>query len=142
MTITVATSNVNGIRAAYRKNMEAWVSRHKPDVLCMQEVRAPQKDTDAILASFARHYTSGRLRAAGSVGCLNEVCKIPGRAGVALISDLVITDKRYGLAGLSEDVDTGRWIEADVTTPSGYGLTVVDVYMHAGNVDEIGRAHV
>ena len=136
MAITVATSNVNGIRAAYRKNMEAWVSEHKPDVLCMQEVRAPQKDTDAILASFARHYTGGRLRAAGSVGCLNEVCKIPGRAGVALISDLVITDKRYGLAGLSEDVDTGRWIEADITTPSGYGFTVVDVYMHAGNVDD------
>lgn len=136
MAITVATSNVNGIRAAYRKNMEAWVSEHKPDVLCMQEVRAPQKDTDAILASFARHYTGDRLRAAGSVGCLNEVCKIPGRAGVALISDLAITDKRYGLTGLSEDVDTGRWIEADITTPSGYGLTVVDVYMHAGNVDD------
>ncbi|MBP8694258.1 MAG: endonuclease/exonuclease/phosphatase family protein, partial [Bifidobacterium sp.] len=43
---------------------------------------------------------------------------------------------RYGLPGLAEDVDSGRWIEADVKTPQGYTVTVVCVYVHAGNTDD------
>ncbi len=78
--------------------MEAWVSEHKL-ILLYCEVRAPQKDTDAILLSFARHYAGDGLRATVSV-CLGGVCKIPGLPGVALINDLAITDKRHGLAGL------------------------------------------
>ena len=42
MTITITTSNLNGIRAAKRKGVDAWVRQHTPDVWCMQEVRAPQ----------------------------------------------------------------------------------------------------
>ena len=43
MTITITTSNVNGIRAAKRKGIEDWAGKHAPDVWCMQEVRAPQE---------------------------------------------------------------------------------------------------
>ena len=46
-----------------------------------------------------------------------------------------VLDKRYGLPGLSEDVDSGRWIETDVKTPEGYAITVASVYVHAGNTD-------
>lgn len=38
--------------------------------------------------------------------------------------------------GLDEDVDSGRWIEADMQTPQGYVITVVCVYVHAGNTDD------
>ena len=40
MTITITTSNVNGIRAAKRKGIEDWAGKHVPDVWCIQEVRA------------------------------------------------------------------------------------------------------
>ena len=58
------------------------------------------------------------------------------RAGVGLLSDLPVIDRRYGLPGLDEDVDSGRWIEADVRTPQGYVITVACVYVHAGNSDD------
>ena len=38
----------------------------------------------------------------------------------------------YVEQGLDEDVDSGRWVEADVRTPQGYEITVVCVYVHAG----------
>ena len=32
--------NVNGIRAAYRKGLFEWIIKEKPDVLCLQEIKA------------------------------------------------------------------------------------------------------
>ncbi|PST49418.1 exodeoxyribonuclease III [Bifidobacterium callitrichos] len=135
--ITITTSNLNGIRAARRKGVEAWAGQHTPDVWCMQEVRAPQDEVDPILDSFAFEYaTHGRVNDPSGLSRMNEVCRVKGRAGVALISDLPVVERRYGLPGLDEDVDSGRWIEADVVTPQGYTITVASVYVHAGNADD------
>ncbi|WP_101617396.1 exodeoxyribonuclease III [Bifidobacterium margollesii] len=135
--ISITTSNLNGIRAANRKNVGDWVSAHTPNVWCMQEVRAPQPDIDGILGDFARRYAeSGAVSDADDLFRMNEVCRVKGRAGVGLISSLPVVATRYGLPGLSEDVDSGRWIEADVKTPQGYEITVASVYVHAGNADD------
>lgn len=137
MTIRITTSNMNGIRAARRKNVGAWVSGNVPDVWCMQEVRAPQGEIDPIFADFADRYAaSGAVGSPDELFRMDEVCRIKGRAGVGLLTTLDVTATRYGLPGLDDDVDTGRWIEADVTTPQGYGVTVVCVYVHAGNADD------
>ncbi|KFI52571.1 exodeoxyribonuclease III [Bifidobacterium callitrichos] len=135
--ITITTSNLNGIRAAKRKGVETWAGRNTPDVWCMQEVRAPQDEIDPILDSFAFEYaTHGRINDPGDLNRMNEVCRVKGRAGVGLLSTLPVTQRRYGLPGLDEDVDSGRWIEADVVTPQGYTITVASVYVHAGNADD------
>ena len=137
MSISITTSNVNGIRSAYRKNVGEWVSASLPDVWCLQEVRAPQEAIDPIVADFAMRYVEeGKIDDPSQLAAINEVCKIKGRAGVALLTTLPVIDKRYGLPGLTEDVDTGRWIEVDVRTPQGYILTVVSVYVHSGNVTD------
>ena len=136
MTITITTSNVNGIRAAKRKGIEDWAGKHAPDVWCIQEVRAPQDDVDSIFDEFGFEYaTAGKIEAPANLHAMNEVCRVKGRAGVGLLTDLEVLDKRYGLPGLSEDVDSGRWIETDVKTPEGYAITVASVYVHAGNTD-------
>ena len=135
--ITITTSNVNGIRAAKRKGIEEWAERNTPDVWCMQEVRAPQEELDPIVDELAFGYTTaGRIADQSELARVNEVCRVKGRAGVGLLSALPVTATRYGLPALSEDVDSGRWIEADVTTPQGYAVTVVCVYVHAGNTDD------
>lgn len=36
--------NVNGIRAVAKKNALAWVDDIKPDILCLQEVKAQEED--------------------------------------------------------------------------------------------------
>ena len=136
MTITITTSNVNGIRAAKRKGIEDWAGKHAPDVWCIQEVRAPQDDVDSIFDEFGFEYaTAGKIEAPANLHAMNEVGRVKGRAGVGLLTDLEVLDKRYGLPGLSEDVDSGRWIETDVKTPEGYAITVASVYVHAGNTD-------
>ena len=56
--ITIATSNLNGIRAAERKGMLDWVQNHTPDVWCMQEVRAPQDAIDPIMSKIKDLYAS------------------------------------------------------------------------------------
>ena len=56
MTLTVATVNVNGIRAAAKQRSETnlgilpWLEQTRADVVLMQEVRANQKQTEAALA--------------------------------------------------------------------------------------------
>ncbi|PJM75218.1 exodeoxyribonuclease III [Bifidobacterium simiarum] len=135
--ISITTSNLNGIRAANRKNVGAWVDAHTPSVWCMQEVRAPQKDVDAIFADFAGRYVrAGAIDSPEGLCRENEVCRVKGRAGVGLVSSLPVVAVRHGLPGLDEDVDSGRWIETDVRTPQGYEITVASVYVHAGNADD------
>jgi exodeoxyribonuclease-3 len=137
MSITVTTSNVNGIRAAKRKGVEDWIGDHTPDVWCMQEVRAPQTEIDPIFDEVAQRYVAaGKIAEPGELVRMNEICNIKGRAGVGLLSSLPVVDMRYGLPGLEEDVDTGRWIEADVQTPQGYRITIACIYVHSGDADD------
>ena len=37
----IATFNINGIRAAQRRGFEDWLRERNPDVVALQEVRAP-----------------------------------------------------------------------------------------------------
>lgn len=137
MTITITTSNVNGLRAADRKGIGEWAKGHAPDVWCLQEVRAPQPDVDRIVGALGFDYVdAGRITDPSALACMNEVCRIRGRAGVALLTTLPVVERRYGLPGLQEDVDSGRWIEEDLRTPTGAVITVVCVYVHAGNADD------
>ena len=46
--LKVTTVNVNGIRAAARKDMAEWLKQANPDILCLQEVRAPQGELLAL----------------------------------------------------------------------------------------------
>lgn len=137
MSITITTANVNGIRAANRKNVGEWVREKLPDIWCLQEVRAPQAEIDPIFAGFAATYVEkGKITSPDDLHSMNEVCKIKGRAGVAILTTLPVLEERYGLPGLTEDVDTGRWIEMDVQLPDGHVLTVVSIYVHHGDVED------
>ncbi|MDD6087446.1 MAG: exodeoxyribonuclease III [Bifidobacterium boum] len=142
MSIVITTSNVNGLRAANRKGIMHWAGEHTPDVWCMQEVRAPQSEIDPIFNKIADTYVdSGKVADPTGLHTMNEICRIKGRAGVGLLSTLPVVAERYGLPGLEEDVDSGRWIEADVRTPQGYEITVVCVYVHSGDVDDPNKMH-
>ena len=123
--ITLATVNVNGIRAAYRKGMGEWVDARRPDILALQEVRAP----DELVGDFLP---------ADTWAVTHEACEIKGRAGVAIASRLPARAVRVGLTrGIP--VDTGRWVEADLETPGGELLTVVSAYIHSGTADDTGK---
>ena len=82
--LTIASVNVNGIRAAYKRGMGTWLEARKPDVVLLQEVRA----SDEILAD---HLPAGEWHLA------HEASETKGRAGVAIASRLPMTAVRIGL---------------------------------------------
>ncbi len=100
-----------------------WLSVEQPDVLLLQEVRAPEDVTAQLLGEEWEVHTHPSL--------------IKGRAGVAVAvrragAFSVAAEPRMGLADDKEDVDSGRWIEVDVAGPTS--VTLVSTYFHSGQV--------
>lgn len=123
-TLRVASVNVNGIRAAYRKGMGEWLANRDVDVLALQEVRAQDEHLEEFLGSQGWHV-------------LHDPCDIKGRAGVAIASRVAPVAHRVGLGGLDaqEQIQSsGRWIEADFDI-AGTPITVISNYTHSGEVD-------
>lgn len=115
--LTIATANVNGIRAAYRRGMREWLADRAPDVVLLQEVRAPE---EVLLEHIGEDWHIA-----------SEACQIKGRAGVAVLTRQEPAAVRCGIEGPEEPVDTGRWVEVDLDLPSG-PVTVVSAYLHSG----------
>ncbi|MFM8971384.1 MAG: endonuclease/exonuclease/phosphatase family protein, partial [Actinomycetota bacterium] len=114
----IATVNVNGLRAAARKGLHEWVAECRPDVVTLQEVRAPDEMV-ADLMGEGWHVVHAESRT-------------KGRAGVAVASRLPIVRTHAG-ADIPEFADTGRWIEAGIRTGTRTRLTVVSAYAHTGD---------
>lgn len=117
---TLVTANVNGIRAAARRDQLEWLANSGADVICLQEVRAGD---DTLTKTLADH-------GFGHWHLAHAPSSAAGRAGVALLSQTPVNDVQIGI-GVDEFADTGRWIEATVDTSAGK-VTVVSVYVHTG----------
>lgn len=116
--LRVATVNVNGIRAAFRKGIESWIETAQPDVIALQEVRASGDQLRELLPGW--HIA-------------DDVCSQKGRAGVAIVSRLPLGETRTQIG--DDDFDaSGRWLEVDLDV-DGTPLTLVSVYAHSGEVD-------
>lgn len=122
MSFTVATVNVNGIRAAAKVRNEnnlgilPWLEETPADVVLMQEVRADEAQTQKALAPA--------LEAGWHLAQAPAAAK--GRAGVAILSRLPLKDVQVGFGhednpdhpgaerAAREFDDSGRYIEATV----------------------------
>ena len=119
MSVRIATVNVNGVRAAFRKGMSEWLDSRGVDILALQEVRASTEDLEELLGP--------------DWNILHDAATAKGRAGVALASRSSAEIHRVSLG--SDDFDTaGRWLEADYKIGDKI-LTVVSTYVHSGEVD-------
>jgi len=123
MPFRVITANVNGIRAAHRRGGIDWLAAAKPDVICLQEVRATRAQLEDVLADSAL----------SSFAVAHQEAPQLGRAGVAILTRQQPLEVRDQLAepllgGL------GRWVETDHTTPLGE-VTIVSAYVHTGEAD-------
>ncbi len=128
MDFSLATINVNGIRAAHKRGMIDSLEATRPDIIALQEVRAPEE-------------TARELLGAAWDTVVFE-CAIRGRAGVAVAvrRDSGLTLDRDSLVfgaqpdgDVPVDVDTGRWLEASVMR-GDERIRVVSAYLHSGQV--------
>lgn len=119
MSVRIATVNVNGVRAAFRKGMGDWLNTRGVDILALQEVRASTEDLEELLGP--------------DWNILHDAATAKGRAGVALASRSSAEIHRVSLG--ADDFDTaGRWLEADYKIGDKI-LTVVSTYVHSGEVE-------
>jgi exodeoxyribonuclease-3 len=117
--VRIATVNVNGIRAAFRRGMGEWLDARGVDILAMQEVRAATSDIEELLGP--------------EWSVLHDAATAKGRAGVAIASRYPATIHRVAIG--EEDFDTaGRWLEADYEI-DGTVVTVVSAYVHSGEAE-------
>ncbi|MEX3101299.1 MULTISPECIES: exodeoxyribonuclease III [unclassified Streptomyces] len=113
---TVTTVNVNGLRAAAKKGFVEWLAETSADVLCLQEVRAEEKQLPE------------EVRAPEGWFVVHAPAAAKGRAGVSLYTRREPDAVRVGFG--SEEFDgSGRYVEADLP-----GVTVVSLYLPSGEV--------
>lgn len=125
----IITANVNGIRAAIRKGLDAWVSEWAPDVLTMQEVRAPDALVHELMGSLDADPRGWHL--------VHAEAEAKGRAGVAVASRMP-ADRVWAAEDDPRFASMGRWAEADFDGRGGLDITVVSAYVHTG--DETNEA--
>ncbi len=117
--LRIATVNVNGVRAAYRKGMGTWLEGRGVDILALQEVRASTEDLEALLGE--------------EWDILHDAATAKGRAGVAIASRGKAAIHRVALG--ADDFDSaGRWLEADYQIGDRI-VTVVSTYVPSGDAD-------
>ncbi len=116
----ISTCNVNGIRAAIGKGMPLWLTQTRPDVLLLQEVRAP---SELVVDLIGPGYQVFSLP-----------CEIKGRAGVAVAvrEGIEVGELREGLNSCEAEqpAATGRWLEVDLPEEN---LTVISAYLFSGD---------
>ncbi|THG36392.1 exodeoxyribonuclease III [Glaciibacter flavus] len=115
--LRIASVNVNGVRAAFRKGMGDWLAARDVDILALQEVRAATEDVTGLLGD--------------EWDVLHDAATAKGRAGVAIASRKAASIHRVTLG--DDDFDSaGRWLEADYEA-GGRIVTVVSAYVHSGS---------
>jgi len=54
--------NVNGIRAALRKDFMGWFEKEKPDILCIQETKAWMEQVDLIVPGYEQFWNQAEKK--------------------------------------------------------------------------------
>jgi exodeoxyribonuclease III len=111
----VISLNLNGIRSAQRKGLQAWLEQQACDVLCVQELKAQESDLDESL-----------LKLCGLKGTFHFAQK-KGYSGVAVYTKKKIKESMIGFGDPEFDAE-GRYVEIDFGK-----VTVISLYLPSGS---------
>ncbi len=114
--------NLNGIRSAATKGVEAWIAATRPDCVCVQEVKAQAPDVQGRfeeMAGLKGHFHFAEKKGYSGVGVYTR----------HLPSDVIVG---YG----SPEFDTeGRYLELRFDTPRRK-LSIISCYFPSGSSGE------
>ncbi len=114
--------NLNGIRSATSKGLEAWLHQTQPDCICVQEVKAQAADIEGKFETLA-----------GLKGHFHFADK-KGYSGVAVYSRHEPSDVRVGWDSAEFDPE-GRYVELRFDTPARK-MSIISVYFPSGSSGE------
>ena len=133
--VRIASYNVNGIRAAQRRGFERWLAACDPDVVALQEVRAPHEAVpDGVYGRLHPTYDAGGLKGRNGVAVLTREPPVAVRtwSGHAHHGTELRPTQPFPLArGLREFAHEGRYVEVDLADAP---LTVASVYLPKGGL--------
>ena len=115
--------NLNGIRSAASKGVEAWIARTQPDCICLQEVKAQAGDVE------------GRFEEMAGLKGYFHFAEKKGYSGVAVYSKQEPTDVVIGYGSKEFDAE-GRYVELRFDTPKRK-LSVISCYFPSGSSGEV-----
>ena len=110
----IISYNINGIRAALKKNLINWIESESPDIICFQEIKANKEQFDfEIFNSLGYHnfWFSAQKK---------------GYSGVAILSKIEPKKIKYG-TGINHIDFEGRVIRADFEK-----FSVISLYLPSG----------
>ncbi|MBC7379523.1 MAG: exodeoxyribonuclease III [Burkholderiaceae bacterium] len=118
--------NLNGIRSASSKGVEAWIAKNKPDCICMQEVKAQEADI------------SGRFEEMAGLKGHFHFAEKKGYSGVAVYTRHTPSDVIVGYGSGEFDAE-GRYVELRFDTPKRK-LSIISCYFPSGSSGEERQA--
>ena len=114
--------NLNGIRSASTKGVEAWIAKSQPDCICVQEVKAQAADV------------AGRFEQLAGLQGHFHFAEKKGYSGVGVYSRHAPSDVVVGFDGGKFDTE-GRWVELRFDTPARK-LSLISCYFPSGSSGE------
>ncbi len=114
--------NLNGIRSATSKGLEAWLDQTRPDCIGVQEVKAQAGDV------------AGRFEELAGLRGHFHYAEKKGYSGVGLYTRHEPSDVRIGYGSDEFDAE-GRYVELRFDTPSAK-LSLISCYFPSGSSGE------
>jgi exodeoxyribonuclease III len=114
--------NLNGIRSAASKGVEAWLRQIKPDCICLQEVKAQATDV------------AGRFEQMAGLNGYFHFAQKKGYSGVAVYTKHAPSDVVVGYGSREFDTE-GRYVELRFDTPRRK-LSLISCYFPSGSSGE------
>ena len=114
--------NLNGIRSATSKGLEAWLAQVNPDCICVQEVKAQAADVQ------------GRFEALAGLKGYFHFAEKKGYSGVGVYTRDEPSDVRVGYGSPEFDTE-GRYVELRFDTPT-VKKSIISCYFPSGSSGE------
>ncbi len=85
--VRILSWNVNGIRAAYKKGLLNWCSKEKPDILCVQEIKAVKEQLSDDLINvdgYASYFSSAERKGYSGTATYTKVNPVKVVNGIGI----------------------------------------------------------
>jgi len=115
----IISYNVNGIRAALKKDFTAWLKEEQADIICLQETKANKEQVDINeieVLGYQTYWFSAEKK---------------GYSGVAIFTKITPDQIVYGM-GIDKYDKEGRMIRADFGD-----ITLINSYFPSGTTGDI-----
>ncbi|MDI6643439.1 MAG: exodeoxyribonuclease III [Methanobacteriaceae archaeon] len=113
-TETIVSWNVNGLRAVHRKGFLEWFLDYKPDILCLQEIKATEDQLPRKLRSvdgYHSYFNSAERKGYSGVAIYSKIKPLNIKAGFGI--------EKFDIEGRVQIADYDDFILLNIYFPNG-----------------------